>query len=133
MIRTALIAAVVAAGVAVGWGCNQSPGGLTANSRSPAARLTQLEEELTTLKTAQAKLAEDAAVLAAELKAERAKAAGLVRERDELRTGLAARQVERDAARARLDGFRLELRELLVRVEGGSPTPSPSALGSAGF
>ena len=141
MIRTALVAAVVAALVAGGWGCTQSPGGLAAAKPHPhAARLAQLEAELATLKTVQAKQADDAATVAAALKVEREKAAGLAAEREALQVGLAERQSERDAARAereaaraKLDGFRQELRELLGRVEGTPPSPSPSALGSAGF
>ena len=133
MIRTALVAAVVAALVAGGWGCSQSPGGLAAKGKTPAARLAQLEDELAALKAAQHRLAENAAATAESLKLEKAKTAGLVRERDGLRADLAARASERDAARAKLDGFRLELKELLARVEGVAPSPSPSALGSAGF
>ncbi len=133
MIRTALVAAVVAAVVAGGWGCTQSPGGLSAVGRTPAARLAEMEKQLAELTTAQAKLAEESAAVAARLTAEQEKAAGLVRERDELRTGLGTRTTERDAVRAKFDGFHRELKELLTRVEGGAPTPSPAALGSVGM
>lgn len=137
MIRTALVAAVVAAVVAAGWGCTQSPGGLTGINRSPSARLAQLERELADLKDAQARLAAESAANLASLTAERQKAAGLAKERDDLKAGLAARtverdarQAERDAARAKFDGFHRELKELLSRVEGG---PSPAVPVSAGF
>lgn len=115
MTRTVLVAAVVAAAVATGWGCTQSPGAL-AGRPSPAARLAQLEQELADLKVAQARLAEESAATAAGLRDERERAAGLTRERDELRTGLGARTAERDASRVRLDGFRQELKALLDRT-----------------
>lgn len=136
MIRTAALAAAVAALVVGGWGCTQSPGQLaSANAaataaRAQAVRLTQLEAELTALKAAQGKQAADAAAVLAELKAERTRAAGLVTERDELRRSVADRAAERDAARGRLDGFRQELRELLARADGSSHAPATASLGA---
>ncbi len=140
MIRTAVVATVVATLVAGGWGCTQSPGGLAAKSNTANARLAQLEQELMTLKTIQVRQAEETAGLVESLKAERLKVVGLSQERDTLKADLAARQselaarrTERDAARAGLDRFKLELKELLARAESGLPIPSPAALGSAGF
>jgi peptidoglycan hydrolase CwlO-like protein len=121
--KTTIFLVMAAVGV---WGCSRSSptdGRDAATMRALEAKVTKLEEDMTTLQAAREHLRQKVDGLEKERTSMNRALQALIQERNELRGQLTARITERDAVQAQYDNFRKEIRNLVGQADAAAAQP----------
>ncbi len=129
MIRAVTILLVIFAGFISAWGCGQTTPGANSVSKlsSLESRVSKLEKDLKATETARDAALAKALDAERRFRSEEARSNGLEKERDTLQANLKARVTEKDQLQTQFDGFRKNLKDLVVQMDSASATPLQSS------
>ena len=129
MIRAVTILLVIFAGFVSAWGCGQTTPGAIGMSKmsSLESRVTKLEHDLKATETARDTALAKAADAERRFRSGEARSNGLEKERDTLQANLKARVTEKDQLQTQFDGFRKNLKDLVVQMDSACVTPLQSS------
>ena len=129
MIRTATILLIIFAGFISAWGCGQStPGAISSNNlKSLEARVSKLEKDLKATEAARDTALTRAVDAEKRIRTDEVRILSLEKERDTLQVNLKARVTEKDQLQTQFDGFRKNLKELVVQMDSASANPNQSS------
>lgn len=129
MIRAATIVLIIFAGFISAWGCGQTtPGAISVSKLSSLeSRVSKLEHDLKATETARDAALAKASDAERRFRSEESRSNGLEKERDTLQTNLKARGTEKDQLQTQFDGFRKNLKDLVVQMDSASALPLHSS------
>ena len=125
MLRAVTILLIIFAGFISAWGCGQTTPGAMSSSKlsSLEARVSKLEKDLKATETARDAALAKAADAERRFHSEEARSNCLEKERDSLQANLKARVTEKEQLQTQFDGFRKNLKELVVQMDSASALP----------